>query len=284
MIQFGMRAHDICEKGPVTEVLDHVKALNVKHIQLAMGKSFSDISTEPGHYSAGLGYYVGEELRKRDIHVSILGCYINPADPDEDARKHAIRKFIEHLKYAKEIGADMVGTETGRADSKMRVVPETYTEENYLRVLDSFKEIRDAAEKLGVMVGIEGVFNHTLYSPERMARFLHDIDSVNFDVILDAVNLIPKTAEFDPEGQDRIIHEAFQLYGDRITALHLKDFVFEGEDQKFRHAGDGHFHYDALMEEVYHRKPFIIGTLENSSPDRYEEDCRYLQAQFDRIG
>jgi sugar phosphate isomerase/epimerase len=282
MIQFGMRAHDICAKAPVTEVLDRIQALGVQNIQLAMGKSFSDLNVEPGHYSAGLGYYIGTELRKRNIHVSILGCYINPADPREEVRLYSVQKFIEHLKYAKEIGADMVGTETGRADPAMKVVPETDTEENYQRVLDSFLRIRDAAEKLGVMVGVEGVFNHTLCSPEKMQRFLKDIDSVNFDVILDAVNLIPPEAEFDAERQNAIIHQAFSLYGDRISALHLKDFVFEGADQKFRHAGDGHFCYQALMEEVSRWKPYIIGTLENSSPDRYHEDCRYLQEQYER--
>ena len=33
-----------------------------------------------------------------------------------------------------------------------------------------------AAEKLGVIVGVEGVFDHTLYSPARMKRFLEDRD------------------------------------------------------------------------------------------------------------
>ena len=90
----------------------------------------------------------------------------------------------------------------------MKVVPETYTEENYLRVLDSFKRIRDAAEKLGVMVGVESVYNHTLRSPEMMRRFLDDIDSVNFDVILDAVNLITPELAHDPAGQNALIRQA----------------------------------------------------------------------------
>ena len=282
MIQFGMRVHDICGKGTVTEVLDKVQDLGIKYIQLAMSKSFSEVDTSVGHYNAGLGDYVGEECRKRNIHVSILGCYINPAHPDEDKRMLEVQKFIEHLKYSKRIGADMVGTETGRAHPNMKIVPETYTEENYQRVLDSFKRIRDAAEKLGVMVGVEGVFNHTLHSPEMMRRFLDDIDSVNFDVILDSVNLIKPEFEKDPAGQNAIIRKAFELYGDRITTLHLKDGVFEDNDQRFRHPGEGFFNYEELMRQVSIRKPYIVGTLENSTPDRYYEDCRFLQEQYDK--
>ena len=282
MIQFGMRAHDICPKGSVTEVLDAAQGLGIRYIHLAMNKSFRDVDTSVGHYNAGLGDYVGEELMKRDLHVSILGCYINPAHPDEEQRLQNVQRFIEHLKYAKRMGADMVGTETGRAHPKMEVVPETYTEENYQRVLDSFKRIRDAAEKLGVMVGVEGVYNHTLRSPEMMRRFLDDIDSVNFDVILDAVNLVTPNLEKDAAGQNALIRKAFALYGDRITTLHLKDCVFEGEDQKYRHPGEGIFCYEELMHQVSAWKPYIVGTLENSSPDRFKADCAYLQAQYDK--
>jgi len=282
MIQFGMRVHDICGKGTVTEVLDKVQDLGIKYIQLAMSKSFSEVDTSVGHYNAGLGDYVGAELEKRNIHVSILGCYINPAHPDEEKRMLEVKRFIEHLKYSKRMGADMVGTETGRAHPNMKIVPETYTEENYQRVLDSFKRIRDAAEKLGVMVGVEGVFNHTLHSPEMMRRFLDDIDSVNFDVILDSVNLIKPEFENDPAGQNAIIKKAFDLYGDRITTLHLKDGVFEDGDQRFRHPGEGFFNYEELMRQVSIRKPYIVGTLENSTPERYYDDCRYLQEQYDK--
>ena len=114
MIQFGMRVHDLCPKGPLLTVLDSIHDADIKHVQLAFGKSVSDYNFSTGHYSAGFGNYIRRELDKRDIHIAVLGCYINPANPDEAAREAAVDRFIEHLKYAKRIGADMVGTETGR--------------------------------------------------------------------------------------------------------------------------------------------------------------------------
>ena len=282
MIQFGMRGHDICPKGPLTQVLDAFAALGVRHIQLAPGKSFSDFDTAPGHYSSGAGWYLGRELASRNLHVAVLGCYINPANPDPAARELAIRRFIDHLRLAKQIGADMVGTETGRFSSDFSVTPATRSEECYQTMLESFRTIVRAAEQIGVTVGVEGVFDHTLYNPRQMKRFLNDIGSENVEVILDAVNLIPPEAEFDPQAQQRILDEAFSLYGERISVLHLKDFVFEGEKQLFRHPGEGHFHYPALMRHVNEKKPMIIGLLENSTPERYREDCAYIVRQAEQ--
>ena len=280
MIQFGMRCHDIYKKAPLTEVLDAVQQQDIHHIQLAPGKSVSDYDFSPGHYSAGFGYMIGQELAKRDIHVAVLGCYINPANPDASKREAETARFIEHLKYAKRMGADMVGTETGRFSVDQSVTPLTYTEECYQTVLKSFRTIVHAAEQLGVTVGVEGVFDHTLYSPEMMARFLSDIDSEAVEVILDAVNLMTPASEFDPALQGQILEKAFSLYGDRISVLHLKDFVFDGESQLFRHPGEGHFDYSTLMKFVKEKKPGIIGLLENSTPDKYPADCAYLAEQY----
>lgn len=281
MIQYGMRCHDLAPKQEMVKVLDAVKEQGVHHIQLAMGKSFSDLDTSYGHYSAGLGYYLGEELNKRDIHVAVLGCYINPVHPEKEARLKSVARFIEHLKYAKRMGADMVGTETGRFSPDQSVTPLTYTEECYQTLLDSFKRITDAAEKLGVTVGVEGVFDHTLCTPELMRRFLDDLDSPSVEVIFDAVNMIGPDAQ-KPEEQAAVIRRCFELYGDRISVLHLKDFVFEGVSQKFRHPGEGKFDYTELMKQIKSEKPYIIGLLENSSPERYAEDCAYLQKQFEQ--
>ena len=167
-------------------------------------------------------------------------------------------------------------------DPDFRVTEESYTEDAYQLLLRSMREIVAAAEKLGVIVGVEGVFNHTLYSPARMKRFLEDIDSPNVEVILDAVNLIhPEQAE--PEAQKEVIDRAFAYYGDRIGALHVKDFVFDGQEQLFRHVGDGLFRYEPLMRHVKERKPHIAMLLENSSRERYHEDVKFLQTIYDRV-
>lgn len=278
----GMRCHDLCPKMEMEKVFEEVKANGIHQIQLAFGKSISDYDFSTGHYSAGFARYIRSLLEKNEVHVAVLGCYINPTNPIESRRQAEVARFIEHLKYARVIGADMVGTETGRLDPNFRVTKESYTEEGYQLLLKSMREIVAAAEKLGVIVGVEGVFNHTLYSPARMKRFLEDIDSPNVEVILDAVNLIHPD-ETDPKEQERVIDQAFAYYGDRIGALHVKDFVFEGENQLFRHVGDGSFVYEPLMRHVKEKKPQIAMLLENSSKERYHADVAFLQEIYDKV-
>lgn len=279
----GMRCHDLCPKMEMEQVFAQVKANDIHQIQLAFGKSISNYDFTTGHYSPGFARYIASQLKENDIHVAVLGCYINPTNPIESRRQAEVARFIEHLKYARIIGADMVGTETGRLDPDFKVTKESYTEEGYQLLLKSMREIVAAAEKLGVIVGVEGVFNHTLYSPARMKRFLEDIDSPNVEVILDAVNLIHPD-QTSPEDQARVIDQAFAYYGDRISVLHVKDFVFDGENQLFRHVGDGNFCYEPLMKQVKANKPQITMLLENSSKDRFHGDVEFLQKIYDQIG
>ncbi len=279
-MNYGMRCHDICQKGTMDEVFDAVKANGIHQIQLALGKSISGYDFNYGHYSPGFGRTIGQKLKERDIHVAVLGCYINPTNPDEKMRQAEVRKFIEHLKYAKAIGADMVGTETGRYDADFKVVPYTYTEGCYQLLLKSMREIVSAAEKLGVIVGIEAVHDHTLYCPEMMRRFLEDMDSPNVEAILDPVNLI--SAE-NYQNQDEILEKAFKLYGDRISMIHIKDFVMKDGQPEFAYVGDGLFHYETLMKLLKKEKPYAAMLLENSNTERYHSDVAYLQKIYEQV-
>jgi sugar phosphate isomerase/epimerase len=279
-MNFGMRCHDICPKADMDTVFDAVKNNGIDQIQLALGKSVSGYDFNYGHYSPGFGRLIGRKLKERDIHVAVLGCYINPVNPVEKTRQAEVSKFIEHLKYAKAMGADMVGTETGRYSAAFDVVPYTYTEGCYQLLLKSMRQIVSAAEKLGVTVGIEAVHDHTLYCPEMMRRFLEDIDSPNVEAILDPVNLISRE---NHQNQDQVIEDAFKLYGDRISVIHVKDFVMKDGEPEFAYVGTGLLHFETLMKKVKEQKPYIAMLLENSNPQRYHGDVEYLQGVYDRV-
>ncbi|PNV62661.1 sugar phosphate isomerase/epimerase [Clostridium sp. chh4-2] len=279
-MNYGMRCHDLCPKGDFDTVFDAVKAHGVDQIQLAFGKSIEGYDFNYGHYSPGFGRMISNKLKERQIHVAILGCYINPVNPDETKRMAEVHKFIEHLKYAKAIGADMVGTETGRYDVNFEVAPYTYTEGCYQLFLKSMREIVSAAEKLGMIVGVEAVHNHTLYCPEMMKRFLDDIDSPNVEAIFDPVNLISSE---NYEKQEEIVERALSFYGDRITMVHIKDFVLENGRPKFAHVGEGMFNYKPVLKYLKENKPYVTMLLENSNADRYHSDVEYLQKIYSEV-
>ena len=278
----GMRCHDICPKMEMEQVFEQVRQLGVENIQLALGKPIAGYDFGPGHFTPGLGRRISGVLKEKGIHVTVLGCVINPANPDEEARHMAVRRFTEHMKYARILGADMVGTETGRMDAEGKFTPATYTEEAYRLMMKTMETIVEAAQKLGVIVGVEGGYNHVLHTPERMRRFLSEIASPNVEVIFDPMNLIHPD-EMDEESQKRILDKAFNWYGDRITVLHVKDVAFEGEKQVFHYIGEGVFHYEPLLKWVKEEKPQIDLLLENCRPERYKKDTEYLQKLYNQL-
>lgn len=276
---FGMRAHDLGGKQTFDQLIDKLTEHKINNIQLAFKKSIIDIDFTTGHYNPGLGNFIRKKLEDNNIHVAVLGCYINPTNPNEAKRQAEVARFIEHLKYARAIGADMVGTETGRLDENFKIVPGTYTETCYQRLLKSMREIVSAAEKLGVIVGVEGVATHTIYSPEMMQRFLDDINSPNVEVILDPVNLLDRN---NYNEQEDVIAKAFRYYGDRISVMHIKDFKLdENGDVAFEQVGEGLFNYAPLFKELKASKPHITMLVENSNGSRYHSDCEYLQKIYD---
>lgn len=277
---FGMRGHDLGGKQNFEDFLKKVKENNISLVQLAFKKSIADIDFTTGNYNPGLGHYISRRLKENGIHVAVLGCYINPTNPIEEKRRAAVDTFIEHLKYARSIGADMVGTETGRYDENFKIVPATYTEGAYQLLLKSMREIVEAAEKLGVIVGVEGVATHTLCSPEMMQRFLRDIASPNVEVILDPVNLLDGK---NYKQQDEIINKAFDYYGDKISAMHIKDFKLEDGEVKFEQVGDGLFNYENLFRQLKIKKPYITMLIENSNESRYASDCKFLEEIYSRV-
>lgn len=275
MLQLGMRAHDFSGAKPAAEFIKDISHAGIRHVQLAFEKSFSDLDVSTGHYSAGLGNYIASLMNKNDLHCAVLGCYINPVVPDEQLRKKEVARFVERLRYAKHMGADMVGTETGRYSVDFSVTGATESEKCYQTLLKSFSEICTHAQALGVVVGVEGVFDHTLSTPKKMKRFLDDLACPNIEVILDFANLIsPQTT--DRQTQQKIAQQAFELYGDRISVLHLKDCVFDAAGvQKCVEPGTGLIDQKPVMQFVKQSKPYIIGLLEESNPARFEKDCAF---------
>ncbi len=190
MLKYGMRGHDIAVCQPMESAFSKMESLGITRIQLAMDKTISDFDFSVGSYTQEKAERIRESLFRHHIELPVLSCYINPADPNEGQRNQAVARFIETMRYAKVLGAGLVGTETGRAASDMSITPLTESEDCYQRMLRSFSKIAEEAERLNVRVGVEGVFSHTLSTPEKMDRFLREIGSRAFFVILDAANLI----------------------------------------------------------------------------------------------
>jgi L-ribulose-5-phosphate 3-epimerase len=272
-LHLGIRAHDIA-KNDLEALVEEVKLKGFSAVQLAPSKSFKDLSSEQGALTSGLAHHIGTAFRNQNIQIAVLGCYINMIHPDQTERRKALNRFKETLRYARDFGCSIVGTETGSMLAQMGYTTENFRERAFQNVVESVRELVSEAEKFGVIVGIEGGINHPIYAPQVMKRLIDEIHSNHLQVIFDPANYI--TLENCKHHQE-MVQEAFDLFGERIIILHAKDFVVEGDLIKMTAVGKGLMDYEFLLKYFKSKKPFIPVLIENTQEPFIDESADYLR-------
>ncbi|WP_071130482.1 sugar phosphate isomerase/epimerase family protein [Enterococcus timonensis] len=266
MSQFnlGARGHDITAADTPEALAKILKANNIENIQLALGMSFPKMPSQAKNLSPGMGTYFKNIFAKEGIQIAILSCYINMIHPDLKIREEALQKFISYVKYARYFGASMVASETGGVLEKIIFTEKNYTPEAFAKVVDSVKQLVAAGEKYGVMIAIEPGLNHPLYSLEKVQQLITEVNSDYLGIILDPVNLLnAQTYQQEVE----LVQSAFEMFGEKIVAVHLKDFTIENEKLIPTNFGDGLTKNKEILEIIDQYKPHLNIILEETKDE-----------------
>jgi L-ribulose-5-phosphate 3-epimerase UlaE len=134
------------------------------------------------------------------------------------------------------------------------------------------------AEKCGSIVAIEAVADiHTVSSIEKMEQVQKRLSSPALKVIYDPVNLIPLAGL--NETQESFFTRAFDAFGDKIVAIHAKDFRMENGVKNGRlSSGTGDLDYPTLMRLIMKHKPGIDILLEDTSPATGKQAMEFLRS------
>lgn len=275
----GGRTHDF-GKLPVEELALKASKQGFSYIQLALAKAVAGIDTSLGKLSPGLGNYIRDTFKQQNVNIAVLGCYINPIHPDIEERRKHIEKFKEHIRFARDFGCSIIGTETGSL--KVSGLPDydNESEEVFEILIESLRELVKEAEKFGVIVAIEGGKNETVTTPQRMRRVLDLIPSNNLQVIYDPSNYISVS---NCHNQDQIIKDAFELFGDRMVVFHAKDYVIENDKVKIVPAGTGKLNYELILRLLKERKPYIYILMEDIKETYMSESMRFITELYERV-
>jgi len=275
MLQFGLRAHDF-GRLPAEALAEKIAAFAPSSVQLALAKALPDIPEFPGFLSPGFARHVRNAFAGHGIGIAVLGCYINPVHPDPEIRETHLKRFEEHLRFARDFGCAVVGTETGSLNPDCSYHPDTGSQGTFDAFCASVERLARTAERCGSIVGIEPVAGqHTVSSIEKTRELLERIDSPALGIIYDPVNLIPLTGL--AENQWDFFGRAFDAFGDRIVAVHAKDFRFEnGKKIGNLSAGTGDLEYLALFSLLQAKKPLIDILLEDTTPATAQAALDYL--------
>lgn len=266
---FGLRGHDIADD--FEGMCQLAEQAGIQNLQFAMAKTMQEIDFDAIGYDEALSERVKKKLNEHGLKVSVLGCYIHPVHPDEEVCKAQLKRFGAFIRYAKDFEARVIGTETGFFSD----LSYTHSEENYQNFLRNIRPLVQLAEQVGVTIGIEPVWLNTIYSVERMKRLLEDVDSENLAVILDVSNLM------HPENlaeQKQMITKAFELFGERIYAVHVKDFRFVDGKKEFAPAGTGELEIKHLFRHIAGLKTTPELILDEMKLNYYAESKERLEA------
>jgi sugar phosphate isomerase/epimerase len=276
MPRIGLRAHDY-GKLPPESLADTLAVFKPASIQLALAKAFPN-APAPGALNSGYARNIRDTFDRRGIAIAVLGCYINPVHPDPEEREKMLRRFEEHLRFARDFDCPIVGTETGSRNPDCSWHPDTQKPETFDILCASIERLVTCAEKCGSMVGIEPVADqHTLSTIEKTAALLERFPSPALKIIYDPVNLIPSSGLTEDQG--RFFARAFDAFGNSIAVIHAKDFRMEGGKKSAAlPAGTGDLDYPALLALLARKKPGIDILLENGVPEtiglvRKQWDC-----------
>ena len=233
----GIRGHDVVASG-LNSICQKCLDNGIEYLQLVLEKSVQNFKY--GIFSEEYANTLKKELGS--LKLAVLGSYINPSNPDEEALRQDIAKFKEKIKYASILNPIVVGTETG-----IYKEGETDSEEAYQRVLLTIKELTSEAEKYGVCIGVEMVGCFVINSPKKLKRLIDDIGSDNVKAIFDPVNILNID---NYKNQDEIINETFDLLRDRICTVHAKDFCIENGEFKMVKPTEGLLNYRLIFEKL----------------------------------
>lgn len=289
MLQIGFRAHDFGKFATADELAATVETFQKPAgIQLALKKvipSALDASEYTSEYIDG----IRQSLAAHGVHVAVIGSYINPIHPDPEQLEAHLKRFETHLRFNKEFGCRVVGTETGSTNADCSYNPDTFEPAVFDAFCRSIERLLNTAQKYDGIVAVEAVARqHTICSIPRMARLLDKFDTPYLRVIYDPVNLAPWTGIPEQDGSVRkhptqeaqrsFFREALDAFGNRIVAIHAKDYVLDAKGWKIGDIplGTGVMDWKSLVQELQERHIDVPVLLENLNPATLAQTLDYL--------
>lgn len=224
---------------PIAEIASTIKAAGFQAFEPTIGLDGElTVTTDEPACRA-----LGESIRNAGLEVASLACGLfwqasySSADPAD--RQQAKDWTIAGLERAAWLGTDALLVVPGLVGHfKEPTVLKCSYADALNRAFDALCELAPVAEKHGVVIAIENVWNQFLLSPVEIADLIDRVNSPWVRVYLDVGNVL----------KFGFPHDWINILAGRISRIHLKDFnlsiaTLEG----FCPLGDGDVDWLAVM-------------------------------------
>ncbi|NEG69492.1 sugar phosphate isomerase/epimerase family protein [Bifidobacterium choloepi] len=271
---FGARAHDVDFDRTPESLAAALADQDVETVQFAPCKLFPSLPAEGANLSPGYGQHMRRTLAERGIDIAVLSCYANLIHPDPASRDAILSKFESYLSIARFFGAPIVASETGSMHEPADgYTTDNFTEDAYRRVVESVRRLAGAGERYRTYVGIEPGRNHPIHDLDTVERLLEDVDSEWVCIVFDPAVLIDGSNWQD---EPELVEQAFDRFGERICAMHLKDFRPQDgtEELEMVDLGDGVMNVEAVLRTAERHRPFLPVLTERTHGERIGQAIR----------
>ena len=165
-----------------------------------------------------------EEAQKNNILISEVGAWSNPHDPDESKRKEAIKKNIDALVLADEIGAVCcVNISGARGEIWDGPYAGNYSTETFDLIVETVRYIIDQAQPVNAFYTLEPMPYMLPDSPDSYLELIKAIDRKQFGAHLDPVNMVSSPQKYFNNAA--FLKECFRKLGPYIKSIHAKDII-----------------------------------------------------------
>ena len=279
-MKIAFRTHDLGVKG-LAPAIEKCNECGISAVQLVAYKFMDELKYRPGQLTEENSAALGAALKAAGIDVALIGAYFNPVHSDPEKVGNGTAVFREYLKYCKNLGCDIVGSETGSYnDDKWTYNPRNRTEEALERVIETFGGLAQYAATLGVNIGMEGAAGHVCYDVKTLRRAVDAINMPNVQIIFDIYNYLDSS---NHEKYLEILDEGLNAFAGRIRVFHIKDYVFEDGKVKQVPPGTGLFDFDKILSCIkdYDKNAYLV--LEGTTGENIVPCMQFIKDKWAEV-
>lgn len=279
-MKIAFRTHDLGVKG-LEPAIQKCRDCGISAVQLVAYKFMDELKYQPGQLTEQNSAALGAALKEAGIDVALVGAYFNPVHSNPQKVENGVAVFREYLSYCKNLGCDIVGSETGSFnDDKWTYNPKNRTDEALQVVINTFKGLAVFAAERGVKVGMEGAAGHVCYDVKTLSRAISAINMPNVQVIFDIYNYLDAS---NHQKYLEILDEGLKTFEGRIRVFHIKDYVFEEGKVKQVPPGTGLFDFDAILSRIkeYDKDAYLV--LEGTTGENILPCTKFIRDKWNAV-
>ncbi len=217
-----------------------------------------------------------DEAKRLNILIAEVGAWSNCLDPNEAARKEAVKKNVDSLQLADEIGASCcVNISGARGEIWDGPYDGNYAKDTFNLIVETARYIIDQVKPVNAFYTLECMPYMLPDSPDSYLELIKAIGRKQFAAHLDPVNMISSPQRYYNNGL--FLKECFAKLSPYIKSIHAKDITILPKltvHLEERRPGLGSLDYAVFLQETARLKdiPFMLEHLEKQADYKLAAD------------